>query len=151
MNILLAVDSSEVAEVVVRAAVDQFSRAHGVRVLQAVDWETQLSLATQFAQGPGAADHVIAERDRLLGEARSHVEGLAGRLRAAGFGTVSTETPAEGAPATAILQAAERWPAHLILVGSHGRSAMDRLLLGSVSAHVVGHATCSVEVVRPAR
>jgi len=151
MNILMAVDSSEVSEAVLQAVLDQFShRDHEVRVLQAVDWEAHLPMSTQFALGHQAAGHVLAERDRMLDEARAYVEGLATRLRASGF-SVSTETPAEGAPAAAILEAAERWPADLILVGSHGRSAVNRLILGSVSSHVVHHAECSVEVVRPKR
>jgi universal stress protein A len=44
---------------------------------------------------------------------------------------------------------ARREKADLIVVGSHGRSGMAKLLLGSVAAHVVSHAPCSVLVVRP--
>ena len=36
----------------------------------------------------------------------------------------------------------------LIVVGSHGRTGITRLLLGSVAEAVVGHAHCSIEVVR---
>jgi nucleotide-binding universal stress UspA family protein len=38
----------------------------------------------------------------------------------------------------------------VIVVGSHGRGAIERLLLGSVSEQVVRHAPCPVLVVRPA-
>jgi nucleotide-binding universal stress UspA family protein len=47
-----------------------------------------------------------------------------------------------------ILDEAEKWKADLIVVGSHGYPAWERLLLGSVSQAVVSHAKCSVEVVR---
>lgn len=147
----MAVDTSECADAVLQAVLAQFSPSdHDVRVFQAVDWEAHLSNAAHFAQGREAAGHVLAERDRMLREAGDYVEALAVRLRASGF-RVTTETPAEGAPAAAIVEAAERWPADLILVGSHGKTSLDRLLLGSVSSHVVRHATCSVEVVRPRR
>ena len=53
-----------------------------------------------------------------------------------------------GPPRTLILDEAESWQADLILVGSHGYRAWERLLLGSVSQAVVSHAKCSVEVVR---
>jgi nucleotide-binding universal stress UspA family protein len=53
-----------------------------------------------------------------------------------------------GPPQSVILEAAERWPADLIVVGSHGYGAWHRLVLGSVSQAVVLHARCSVEVVR---
>lgn len=53
-----------------------------------------------------------------------------------------------GPPRTVILDDAEGWGADLIVVGSHGYSAWERFLLGSVSQAVVSHAKCSVEVVR---
>jgi nucleotide-binding universal stress UspA family protein len=53
-----------------------------------------------------------------------------------------------GPPRTVILDEAETWGADLIVVGSHGKGAWQRFLLGSVSQGVVSHAKCSVEVVR---
>jgi nucleotide-binding universal stress UspA family protein len=53
-----------------------------------------------------------------------------------------------GSPQRVILDEAENWQADLIVVGSHGYPAWERLLLGSVSQAVVAHAKCSVEVVR---
>ena len=53
-----------------------------------------------------------------------------------------------GSAKSVILELAESWNADLILLGSHGYSTWERLLLGSVSQTVVSHAKCSVEVVR---
>ncbi|HWP42863.1 MAG TPA: universal stress protein, partial [Blastocatellia bacterium] len=50
----------------------------------------------------------------------------------------------KGYPKQVILEEAERWNADLIVVGSHGRRGLTRLLLGSVSQAVAAHATCSV-------
>ncbi len=47
-----------------------------------------------------------------------------------------------------ILKEAESFDADLIVVGSHGQSALSRFLLGSVSHAVALHANCSVEIVR---
>ena len=57
----------------------------------------------------------------------------------------------EGGPTKRILEEAERWGADLILLGSHGRGRLARLVMGSVSHAVVLHAHCSVEVVRAPR
>jgi nucleotide-binding universal stress UspA family protein len=53
-----------------------------------------------------------------------------------------------GNPKSAIIDAANKWHADLIVLGSHGRSAVQRFLMGSVSEAVVRHAHCSVEIVR---
>jgi nucleotide-binding universal stress UspA family protein len=47
-----------------------------------------------------------------------------------------------------VAQSAE---ADLVVVGSHGRSGIRAALLGSVSRHVVDHATCPVVVVKASR
>jgi len=53
-----------------------------------------------------------------------------------------------GAPASAIIKRADEWRPDLIVVGSHGRSAPGRFMLGSVSQKVVTEAHCSARVVR---
>jgi nucleotide-binding universal stress UspA family protein len=47
-----------------------------------------------------------------------------------------------------ILDEAKTWGADLIVMGSHGRHGLDRLVMGSVAEAVASHAHCSVEVVR---
>lgn len=56
----------------------------------------------------------------------------------------------EGDPAESIVEAAKSEGADIIVVGSHGRAALGRALIGSVSDQVVRHAPCPVMVVRPA-
>lgn len=55
----------------------------------------------------------------------------------------------EGAPHAAIVTEAERIGAGLIVVGSHGRHGVARLILGSVAERVVRYAGCPVLVARP--
>jgi Universal stress protein family len=61
--------------------------------------------------------------------------------------TVNAEARGES-PAWAILRRADEWKSDLIVVGSHGRSAVGRLILGSVSQKVATEANCSVRVAR---
>jgi len=53
-----------------------------------------------------------------------------------------------GEAADVICRVADRLRVDVIIVGSHGRTGIGRLLLGSVSEHVVRHAPCPVLVVR---
>jgi nucleotide-binding universal stress UspA family protein len=54
----------------------------------------------------------------------------------------------QGEPDTAIADYARDWGADLIVIGSSDRSAIARLLAGSVSQSVVQHAPCSVLVIK---
>jgi nucleotide-binding universal stress UspA family protein len=52
-----------------------------------------------------------------------------------------------GEPGLAVVAAAEELGVDVIVIGSRGRGAIKRALLGSVSTHVVHHAPCPVLVV----
>jgi nucleotide-binding universal stress UspA family protein len=54
----------------------------------------------------------------------------------------------EGDPAQEIIQYAARAGMDLIVMGTHGRTGLDRLLMGSVAEKVMRDATCSVLVVK---
>jgi nucleotide-binding universal stress UspA family protein len=61
--------------------------------------------------------------------------------------TVTNVTKADS-PAWGIVAEAKRWNADLIVIGSHGRSALERYFLGSVSFKVAAEAPCSVRIAR---
>jgi nucleotide-binding universal stress UspA family protein len=54
----------------------------------------------------------------------------------------------EDDPKRALVEEAERWEADCLFVGARGMRAVERFLLGSVSASVAARAHCSVEIVR---
>ena len=54
----------------------------------------------------------------------------------------------EGDPATAILEVARENSADLIVIGTHGRKGLLRILMGSVAESVLRGATCPVLVVK---
>jgi nucleotide-binding universal stress UspA family protein len=55
---------------------------------------------------------------------------------------------AAGRPSEAIVETARQAAARLIVMGTHGRGAAARLLLGSITQKTILHATCAVLVVR---
>ncbi len=70
-------------------------------------------------------------------------------LQGAGLGTEARIV--HGDPRTALVEAAREERVDLLVVGSHGRTGMAKLLMGSVASHVVAHAPCSVMVVKLGR
>jgi nucleotide-binding universal stress UspA family protein len=56
---------------------------------------------------------------------------------------------AHGEPAAEIVRVAEERGAGLIVVSSHGRTGLGRILFGSTAESVVRHARCPVLVVKP--
>jgi len=93
----------------------------------------------------------VGQAESITDDLRKYHEELVARaesqLRDCGFKT-STRV-LMGDPREAILDMAKRECADLIVVGSHGRSGLTKLLMGSVASHVVTHAPCDVLVVRP--
>ena len=60
---------------------------------------------------------------------------------------VTRATPT-GDPASTIVATAAAHDVDLIVVGARGRGGMERLLLGSVSESVLGHAQCAMLIVK---
>lgn len=85
---------------------------------------------------------------RKVEEAKALAARAAARLKA-NFPDweISTEETS-GSPAWELISKAEQWKPDLIVIGSHGRSALGRLILGSVSQRVLTEATCSVRIAR---
>ena len=147
MRVLLAVDASPCSEAAVRQVIERFTPSDtDVRVVHAVEWMKEMPLSFQYGQGPSAGHDVIESRERSFARAEALVGKVAGQLESAGF-RVSVTTP-DADPRHGIIDEARHWKADLIVMGSHGRHGVDRLLLGSVAEGVLRHAPCSVQIVR---
>ena len=133
-------------------------------VLFATDFSEWSRLALQYA-----ASQARASGDRLLivhvdevstatgegmlyaGIPREDPQELERRLRAVvpdNFDGPCEHLLLEGDPAREIVRAAEEENAELIVVGTHGRTGLARLLMGSVAEQVVRHAPCPVLIVK---
>ena len=87
----------------------------------------------------------LQEQRRRLEELVAEAECT---LRESGFSTEGRILV--GDPREALVEVARTERADLLVVGSHGRTGLTKLMLGSVSSHVVTHAPCSVLVVKQA-
>ena len=138
MSALVAVDFSEVTqkqmETVIRLLADR-----AVFVLHVAEPDPDF---VGFQAGP----HEV--RDQIAAEYREEhqaVQALADRLRSEGID--ATALLVQGPTAATVLDQAERLEADLIVVGSHGRSAVYDLIAGSISAEVIRKSTVPVLVV----
>lgn len=100
--------------------------------------------------GSGRVATAQDDRRRMIVAELAAVDALArssaDRLAAAGL---TTEIDVRhGDPAHEIIRAATDWNADLIVMGTRGRTGLERLLLGSVARKVLQHARCSVLIGR---
>lgn len=146
MRILLAVDGSACSDAAVSAvAARPWPRGTEIKIISAFQMILPMSPET-WAISAQYCDHL-----EQIGreQAQAVVTNAAEKIKTATDPGISLTTSVLiGSPETAILEESEDWKADLIVVGSHGYSGWQRLLLGSVSLAVVSHAKCSVEVVR---
>ncbi len=94
----------------------------------------------------GEVRQIEASREEGLKRGKELAERIKPVVVEAGFRV--TTAIEQGDPRFAIVEYAAQWKADLIVVGSHGRKGLGRLLIGSVAEHVARHANCSVLIVR---
>ena len=157
MKILIGYDGSECAD----AALDDLSRAGLPRNAEALI----LSVAEVWLPLPPPSSYEIVEQARQLEVPadlkRVNVKGSPAAREALALAErardrVKTNFPtwnviadsACGSPAWELVFRADQWKPNLVVVGSHGRTALGRLVLGSVSQRVLTEARCSVRIAR---
>jgi nucleotide-binding universal stress UspA family protein len=134
-KLLLAVDQSENSRKAVPAVIE-LARAGGGTV-------HVLHVRELYYPVPPTVRGDSAE------EAQELVDGIVKELQAAGVTVEGAVRPSTGgSPAGAVLDYAREVDAGMIVVGSHGRSPLGGLLLGSVAHKLTQLSTCPVLVVR---
>jgi nucleotide-binding universal stress UspA family protein len=137
-RMLLATDLSSASEHAAAEAI-RLAVAHGAEliVLSVVDPRVLRMAGGRFLR------RVDQERARVEGQAQTLV------LRARAAGARATFLVWEGDAAETILSASESERADVIVLGSHERGRLGRLVLGSISTHVKKNARCLVLVIPP--
>jgi len=141
MRLLLATDGSTFADAATQAVIAEVKRdGADIRVIHVVDSKKELLPEMT------ALDAEVMNAPARRRSAEALVDATAQLLRIGGFNT--TTMVVWGDPRSQIIQAAKEWQADAIVLGSHGRTGLHELLMGSVSDAVSRHAPCSVEIVR---
>lgn len=157
MKILVSYDGSDCAD----AALYDLHRAGLPREAEAI----VISVAEAWLPPPPPSSYEIVERvfaedsttdaekvnereSGALADAQALATEAAKRIQSS-FPDWNVRAEAQfGSPASELLAKADEWEPDLIVVGSHGRSAIGRLILGSVSHKIVTEARCSVRIAR---
>jgi universal stress protein A len=144
-TILVPNDFSDCSPGVVRRAA-QMARALDAELVVMHSFEVPggLTKGTNIEPAPGAAP--VPAGDYLRGGAEQRMPAYVGIARAAG--ARARGLVVSGKPVDAILAAAEDVTAGLIVMGTHGRRGLHRLLLGSVAEAVVRRSEVPVMTVR---
>jgi nucleotide-binding universal stress UspA family protein len=152
-KILIPHDSSHLADSVlpeVLAIVSAFgSKVELVQVIDSVfQINAKLAPTTGFSTGIIITDLAEQVLETETKAANQNLEHLKKKLHDYGLADVGTHL-LEGNPGDEIVKLAKKIKCDLIIMSTHGRSGLGRVLLGSVADQVIHHAHCPVLVVRP--
>jgi len=142
-KILVPLDGSALAERAIR---------HAQEIARGARSEILLLQAVNFPY-PVVPEAALVPDDKWLTDAKKEVsrylEGIAAPLREAGMRvrTMVDERP----PADAILHVAAREEVGLIVMSTHGRGGLSRMLMGSVAERVSRATSRTVMLVKPER
>jgi len=134
-TIVLATDGSKYSSIAAERAI-AVARSYGgeLKVLSVVDVPAEF-----YAEAPYAVEDLVRK-------AKEYVVAVKEQAAAAG---VAAETFVGEAEAyLAVNKLAREQKADMIVIGSHGRTGLRRLLMGSVAETVIGYAPCPVLVVK---
>jgi nucleotide-binding universal stress UspA family protein len=133
MRILVPVDLEPASGALLRYAVDLANRVGA-------------ELTALHVYTPESATAALREAglflDLYVGRLRSELRYLL--TQAGGAGRNDRVEVSEGQPVEVVIEWAQRLPADLIVMGTHQRRGLSRLLMGSVAEGVVRRAPCPV-------
>ncbi|MFZ1679120.1 MAG: universal stress protein [Saprospiraceae bacterium] len=136
-KILIAVDSSEYS---LNAAQKAMDLAHQIDAIVAAVCVVDASKALgNFDVGLLPGEALLA----LTKEAEQTLDQVSKMY----IGNDLTKFMPEGFPREEILHTAEKWEADLIVMGTHGRTGLRHLLMGSVAEYVLHHSKVPLLIV----
>lgn len=134
-RILLAIDGSKYSKAAAKRAIE-FAKSYGgeLKIISVVDVPSEF-----YAESPETVEGLIKK-------AKGYTEAV--RKQAEASGVKADAIVREGEIYRVITDLAKEQKAKIIVTGSHGRTGLKRLLMGSTTEKVIGHAPCPVLVVK---
>lgn len=135
-NILLSTDGSKYSEVATSQAIN-FAKSYGgdLMAVSVVDVNDEF-----YALAPHLVEQMVEKSKAVLENVLKKAEAL----------SIKTEVAVkEGEAYMKIIEVANEKKADVIFMGSHGRTGIKKLLIGSVTEKAIGHSPCPVMVVKP--
>ncbi|WP_373990418.1 universal stress protein [Duganella sp. BuS-21] len=142
-SILFPTDGSDLSDKATAIAVE-FARLHQARITAVA--VIQPMLLPTLGDG-GAVLEAGEYETQMQDAARAHIAKVAAAAAAGGIpftGVIAMSAK----PADEIISAAEKYGADLIMMASHGRTGLSKLLMGSETQSVLSHTTLPVLVLR---
>ena len=157
MKILIGYDGSDCAEAALddltRAGLPEAAEAHILSVSEV--WlpppppsSYEILEEAREAHSPAELQRDFAKRGPAAKEALKLAKRALDRVQTNFPKWKVTADSSCGSAAWELIAVADEWKPDLILVGSHGRTALGRFVLGSVSQRVLTEALCSVRIAR---
>ncbi len=134
-TIVVATDGSRYSAAAADRAI-AFAQSYGgaLKVLSAADVPPEF-----YAEAPQAVEDLVRKAREYVAEVKT---------KAASAGVEAETFVGEAEAHEAVITLAKDQNADLIVIGSHGRTGLRRLLMGSVAERVIGYAPCPVLVVK---
>ena len=147
MKILFATDGAKQSDAAAEM-LRNFALADGdeIRIVTVVDMAVPMAIDIYGGYLPDTGELEKTAREnaaKLLQRTEERIKSFA-----EGKNLIISSEVLFGSPESRIVETAEAIHPDLIVLGSHGYSRWERLLLGSVSSSVAHHAPCSVLIVR---
>jgi nucleotide-binding universal stress UspA family protein len=100
------------------------------------------------ATSPAQLQHDYGQQSGAVKDAEELAMRAAARLKVIRPQWEVSAEASYGSPAWELVHKADQWKPALVVVGSHGRTALGRFVMGSISQRVLTEAACSVRVAR---
>lgn len=137
-NVLVTTDFSKASELAIDAAAI-LAKQNGAKITLVHVWEPRgVLFGGEPGLQPGESIPVELEKtihERLDGLAKEHLKGI---------DKVKTALVISPSAAKGIIDYAEKEGVDMIVIATHGRTGLRRMVIGSVAERVVRHAACPV-------